>query len=429
MAGADLDSADVRARNVLGKGDLVLADTHYGLAARASQTTKTIFVGVMVLTPAGAEELFGDPLLVGKPIKELAEQWGFEWEEMCGWGDYCTPAPRTVSETGSMNWWGDLSWVGKPVEQLVAQLGITVDEFCADATNCLGGGTSETIVTREYKYGFGSPAFSVLRTGTGDLSLLAGRDVGMTSLYGVYTAGTQSSLGAADARFNLPRGADKATGTLGLIQLDGKYDAALSVYQAWYPDQGGNLVVQAGRDVYGDAVGSTADAGVPLEGSSPRARYASTLTGAWLWRQGSLGTPGVADIAPSWWINFGSYATKASVGGGYEEPRLLGFTGFGTLGGGNLSISAGRDAGIRDARGDAARYVNGVEPRSQGLTAVVGSTGRVLDGNMVLTGGGDLDLRVGGSINPSLAATQLNATGPHTGGSDHLDLNLSLIHI
>jgi len=182
-------------------------------------------------------------------------------------------------------------------------------------------------------------------------------------------------------------------------------------------------VVQAGRDVYGDGVGSTADAGVPLEGSSPRARYASTLTGAWLWRQGSLGTPGVADIAPSWWINFGSYATKASVGGGYEEPRLLGFTGFGTLGGGNLSISAGRDAGIRDARGDAARYVNGVEPRSQGLTAVVGSTGRVLDGNMVLTGGGDLDLRVGGSINPSLAATQLNATGPHTGGSDHLDLN------
>ena len=98
VAGADLDSADVRARNVLGKGDLVLADTHYGLAARASQTTKTIFVGVMVLTPAGAEELFGDPLLVGKPIKELAEQWGFEWEEMCGWGDYCTPAPRTVSE-------------------------------------------------------------------------------------------------------------------------------------------------------------------------------------------------------------------------------------------------------------------------------------------------------------------------------------------
>ncbi|KAG0924868.1 hypothetical protein G6F31_018948 [Rhizopus arrhizus] len=176
----------------------------------------------MVLTQSGADELFGDSTLVGKPIKELAEAWGFDWEEMCGWGAYCTPAPRTVSESGSLNWWGDLSWVGKPVELLIAELGVTLEEFCADASNCVGGGKSETIVTREYKYGFGSPAFSVLRTGAGDLSLLAGRDVGMASLYGVYTAGTPSSLGAADARFNLPRGYELKTGPLVLIQMAGK---------------------------------------------------------------------------------------------------------------------------------------------------------------------------------------------------------------
>ena len=79
VAGADLDSADVRARNVLSKGDLVLADTHYGVSGRATETTKTIFVGVMVLTQSGADELFGDSTLVGKPIKELAEAWGFDW--------------------------------------------------------------------------------------------------------------------------------------------------------------------------------------------------------------------------------------------------------------------------------------------------------------------------------------------------------------
>ena len=78
---------------------------------------------------------------------------------------------------------------------------------------------------------------------------------------------------------------------------------------------------------------------------------------------------------------------------------MVGFTGFGTLGGGNVSIAAGRDAGVRDAR-DAALYVNGMAARSQGLTAVVASTGRLLDGNLVLTGGGDLDLRIGGSLNP-----------------------------
>ncbi|MFD4837394.1 filamentous hemagglutinin family protein [Achromobacter sp. NPDC058515] len=430
VAGADLESADVRARNVLSKGDLVLADTHYGLSARATETSKTIFVGMMVLTAAGAAELFGDPALVGRSVKEVAEEYGFDsWEQLCTWGDYCAPAPRTVSESGSLNWWGDLSWVGKPVEELAVVIGVTPEEFCADASNCAGGGSSETIVTREYKYGFGSPAFSVLRTGAGDLSLLAGRDVGMASLYGVYTAGTQASLGAADARFNLPRGYDGKTGPLGLIQMDGKYDAAMAAYQAWYPDQGGNLTVEAGRDVYGDAMGSNADNGVPFDQTSARGRYASTMTGAWLWRQGSIGTPGVADIAPSWWINFGAYAVEGAMGGGNKEPRLVGFTGFGTLGGGNLSISAGRDAGVRDARGDAARYVNGVEPRSQGLTAVVGSTGRVLDGSLVQTGGGDLDVRIGGSLNPSLSATQLNATGPYTGGTDHLDLNGVLVNL
>lgn len=423
VAGADLESADVRARNVLGKGDLVLADTHYGQSALATETSKTIFVGVMVLTQAGADELFGDSSLVGKPIKELAEEWGFEWEDMCGWGDYCKPAPRTVSESGSLYWWGDTSWVGKPVEEFAVVIGMTPDEFCADATNCLGGGTSETIVTREFKYGFGTPAFSVLRTGAGDLSLLAGRDVGMTSLYGVYTAGVSTSLGAADARFNLPRSGDGKNGPLGLIQMDGKYDAAMAAYQAWYPDQGGNLTVAAGRDVYGDALGSNADSGVAMEGTTTRARYATTSTGNWLWRQGSIGTPDVADIAPSWWINFGAYAVEGSANGGNKQPILVGFTGFGALGGGNVNIAAGRDAGLRDARGDAARYTGGVDPRSQGLTAVVGSTGRLVDGSLLLTGGGDLDVRIGGSLNPSLRASQLDAMGSYAGGTDHLDLN------
>ena len=53
VAGADLGSADVRTRNVLSKGDLVMSDTHYGLAGRGTETSKTIFVGVMVLTPLG----------------------------------------------------------------------------------------------------------------------------------------------------------------------------------------------------------------------------------------------------------------------------------------------------------------------------------------------------------------------------------------
>ncbi|WZB72896.1 hypothetical protein WJ968_18765 [Achromobacter xylosoxidans] len=136
---------------------------------------------------------------------------------------------------------------------------------------------------------------------------------------------------------------------LGLMQLDGKYDAALASYRAWYPDHGGNLLVDAARDVYGDAMGAAANSGVEVDWTSSLARYSSTMTGAWLWRQGSIGTPGVADIAPSWWINFGAYTVDSPYGAGYKEPRVVGFTGFGTLGGGNVSIAAGRDAGVRDA--------------------------------------------------------------------------------
>ncbi|WZB63371.1 hypothetical protein WJ970_10880 [Achromobacter xylosoxidans] len=117
--------------------------------------------------------------------------------------------------------------------------------------------------------------------------------------------------GRTDARFNLARGYDGKTGVLGLMQLDGKYDAALASYRAWYPDHGGNLLVDAARDVYGDAMGAAANSGVEVDWTSSLARYSSTMTGAWLWRQGSIGTPGVADIAPSWWINFGAYTVDS----------------------------------------------------------------------------------------------------------------------
>ena len=265
----------------------------------------------MVLTPLGAEELIGDPSLAGKPIKPIADEWQMDWETLCSWGAYCEPEPRRVTAAGSQQWAGNASWVGKTVQEMAAALNKTEEAICANAAHCEGGGTSETIITRTYKYVFGSPLFSVLRTGAGDLSLLAGRDVGMASLYGVYTAGTPTSLGAADARFNLARGHDGKTGVLGLMQLDGKYDAAMASYRAWYPDHGGNLLVDAARDVYGDAMGAAANSGVEVDWTSSLARYSSTMTGAWLWRQGSIGTPGVADIAPSWWINFGAYTVDS----------------------------------------------------------------------------------------------------------------------
>ena len=257
-------SADVRTRNVLSKGDLVMSDTHYGLAGRGNRDLQDHLCRRDGADAAGAEELIGDPRWLASR-SPIADEWQLDWETMCSWGAYCEPEPRRVTAAGSQQWAGNASWVGKTVQEMAAALNKTEDAICANAAHCEGGGTSETIITRTYKYVFGSPLFSVLRTGAGDLSLLAGRDVGMASLYGVYTAGTPTSLGAADARFNLARGYDGKTGVLGLMQLDGKYDAALASYRAWYPDHGGNLLVDAARDVYGDAMGAAANSGVEVD--------------------------------------------------------------------------------------------------------------------------------------------------------------------
>ena len=108
---------------------------------------------------------------------------------------------------------------------------------------------------------------------------------------------------------------------------------AQSVYRAWYPDGGGNLTVRAGANLIGDVMlASPASYGRPVTSSIG---YNSDTPGNWLWRQGS-GSAAIGQAQPTaWWINFGTY-----VAGDINQPtdELRGFTGFGTLGGGNLSM-------------------------------------------------------------------------------------------
>ncbi len=434
VAGADLTSADMAARKPDGQGDIILADTHYGKLGYGSKSVTNVFIGERVLTQRAIDELELDQSLLGTPVKPIADQYEMSEDSFCNSTGYCEAGKRKLTAAGSIYWFGDESGKGRYVVELEAEWGISEDEFCGETGNCEGGGRTETTTKRDYRYGDRTPLFSVLRTGTGDLSLLAGRDVGMASVYGVYTAGTPSSLGAGqDARFNLPRGTTADDAVLGTIQYDGKYDAALAAYRAWYPDQGGNLTVAAGRDIYGDAWAKTAMNAQPY--GTPDVeypKYPSAALSNWLWRQGSVGMPGVTDIASSWWINFGTYAANSSTNG--EQPRVVGFTGFGTLGGGNLSIAAGRDAGVRDPRGDALLNNNMASGRSQALVAVVAGTGRVVGGDLVLTGGGDMDLRIGGAFNPNLRAVQQSdgasgLGGGYAGSMEDVDLNGLLVNL
>jgi filamentous hemagglutinin family protein len=239
------------------------------------------------------------------------------------------------------------------------------------------------------------PAFSVIRTGTGDLSLIAGGDVDQSSLYGIYTAGTQDPLGnGQDAQFDSAR-QNEGSGTN--LLPGSKTTSALiaATYQAYYPNDGGDFLLVA----QGSVTSATYASGGAQNGLAP-----SDLVGNWLWRQGStqLGQP------TAWWINFGTLVAPLGDSGGLSGSTntvaLTGFTGFGALGGGNVTVAIGGNAGQMTDRDEAQAGLLGGPSNSsgEGLVIAVGSTGRLLPGSAVpiVTGGGSLSVDVGGTINP-----------------------------
>ncbi|OYU91962.1 MAG: filamentous hemagglutinin [Bradyrhizobiaceae bacterium PARB1] len=202
---------------------------------------------------------------------------------------------------------------------------------------------------------------SVIRTGTGDLELLSGGNVTQRSLYGIYTAGTQA---ADDAGFPAVQAV--------LPNLPAGYPGTGSAAASYFPNGGGDLLVR----VQGNFAGySTSTRGVQTA--------ADLLRAQWLMLQGAneLGQ------AASWSINFGRYIQDNA---GF---RVGGVTGFGAFGGGNVSIAIDQGAGGMVDPGF-------TRPPINALVAGIGSSGGVTaDGKLLQTGGGMLDVRVGGAIN------------------------------
>lgn len=212
------------------------------------------------------------------------------------------------------------------------------------------------------------PIFSVVRTGTGDLDMLAGGDLSQGWGYGIYTAGTQSSN--VTAAYNLPRGATQSNGSvLGTAPAGFEALTKGANYQAYFPEHGGDLTVVAQGTLSADT------------------RVGDNDPSQWLWRQGGE----LANQPAAWWINFGTYKAV----GGVIMPT--GATGFGTFGGGDVSIASGGDAGSLSNRS---------ATRSSAFNVVVASTGRMqADGTLLQTGGGNVDLNIGGTLNPQRLTT------------------------
>jgi len=284
-------------------------------------------------------------------------------------------------------------------------------------------------------------AFSVIRTGTGDLSLAAGGDIDQSSLFGIYTAGTQDPLGGGqDAQFDQPREALGQDGTLlpryGVNNLvNRKANASdnylISSYQANYPSDGGNVLVSAQGNVTSDVYGG--DNNPSGDGAA-----ASDVVGNWLFRQGStqLGQP------TAWWINFGTLVdpllSTGAVNPNAAVPlAMTGFVGIGALGGGNVTVAIGGNAGQmtdRDEGGNGGITESGPEiTTGEGLVIAVGSTGRLLEGGSgpATTGGGDVTLTVGGTLNPldAQAYQTGDAAGPQGVSHEPQAVNGDLIDI
>ncbi|WP_415806686.1 filamentous hemagglutinin family protein [Bordetella muralis] len=388
VAGADLQAADSRLIQPVSTTRLRLSDTHFGLGVDVREVPGT-----------------GSPA-----IYRWSDVSGFtQLSEVLTGGYFFSFVPAageiiTQAQIDEMVMWG-LMWES-PADLNIFGFGDNIAQF-------------DTPATPPDKVEAYRPArqqlFSVVRTGTGDLDLISSGDFEMTSLYGVYTAGTAST--STGGGYNQVRGR-LSDGTV--LRPEGAGFEALvdggagSLYQAWYPEHGGNVLVRAQGDLKGDLVGNN-DNRLDPEGYTfynTRQQIATTAIGNWLWRQGSGSVEAGADAVPTaWWVNFGTYVAGDATGQRdpynqrlfSNDPFLVGFTGIGTLGGGNLTVQAGGDAGMIDPRGiQAMTNVSFHTPRSQGLNLVVASTGRITQaGELVQTGGGDLELRLGGTLNPN----------------------------
>ncbi|MFC3553992.1 filamentous hemagglutinin N-terminal domain-containing protein, partial [Alcaligenes endophyticus] len=375
VAGADTAAADPRSlRGDATHGSLVLGDTHYGMEKEYKAA------GVWVWAP---DNWMGEPAGQAVPAESL---------------EYCEMDPSlcVLQAPPPQYVWAEGNWMGEPAGEAVPDESL---EYCEiDPTLCTYVDTGKKELAGVHAR---QPNLSVLRTGTADLELAARHDLSMRSPYGIYTAGTPVLLGnGLDKQYDAERAITEDGKVLG--NTAGNYENLVSgndrASQNWYPDFGGNLSLRIQGDLTGDAWAATS----PASGTSIN----STDVHNWLWTQGNDGAD-TSRIPTAWALHFGDYVVNHDVPGTIKRwPRQVGFSGLGTLGGGNALVQIGGRTGITSIRAQS-------EPRSQGLTIAIASNGRVLpDGRVLIQGGGDLRLRLSGGWNPELDALQQRSSLP-----------------
>jgi filamentous hemagglutinin len=170
-------------------------------------------------------------------------------------------------------------------------------------------------------------AGKVVRTGTGDIRVAAGRDIRLASnTSAIYTAGALSP-------------------TLG------GFTPPIALQRAYFTQGGGDVSLQAGRDITGVA--------------------STQLYSEWLFRQGRLAEDGSGYLTgqqgtPAWWVRFDQFAQ-----------------GVGALGGGDVSLRAGSQVNNVSASAPTQGRMASATPDASAL---------------VKTGGGSVTVEAGGDV-------------------------------
>lgn len=281
------------------------------------------------------------------------------------------PMTSLGSELGSVQ-------IGKNLGQAIGTTG-------ANATTARIIGSSSTAANN----------FNVIRTGTGDINIAAGRDVQLLNQFAtIYTAGVRvasaNSIYAADD-FSVPVLVDENGFLAGTTQ------GALGNYQQVYPAQysmaGGNVSVFAQRNIghytrNGSSTTLIADSSrqIPtnwlmrrsyIDGSGNYGSFTASGNGT------SITDP---SASTSWWVDFSNF-----------------FEGVGALGGGNVTLKALQDVVNVDAVAPTnARAPKGVADASLLLELgggnVTVSAGRNIDGGIYYVESGVGTLTAGGQI-------------------------------
>ena len=230
--------------------------------------------------------------------------------------------------------------------------------------------------------------YEVVRTGTGDIEVNAGRDVQLRNQFAtIYTAGVaipDATRVLADGDFSTPIVAFDPTSH----PEQGSMGVPSQVFTPQWAMAGGNLQIFAGNDIARLTQFTDFEGNISIIPDSSH-----QFTSNWLYRRGHVDpTTGkfgaiqfqdsngetIVDSSAStaWWIDYSNF-----------------FQGFGTLGGGDIALVAKNDIVNADA----------VSPTNARMAGIGAEENLVPDlANLVEFGGGDLKIEAGRNIDGGL---------------------------